>query len=317
MRDPAQSEGVPSPAASKGVGFAAIDAANAPKIPPPAQSAAYYKSHSLAARNWGALAGSGEGLRQVSAQEAQETFLKNLLDTPTTKGNRSPVHWVVSVGIQAAVVAAVVIIPLAFTQALDTTDLRATYLTLPAPPPPAPPPSAPDLPARRVVRRITPATITMPTIIPKRIVEVKNDPAPDIGGGVPGGVPGGAEGGVLGGVMGGIGGGPPPPPTGAPSPPKRSGPYRVGGDVKQPRQLVSVAPDYPPIARTAKVEGTVEVDAVIDEQGNVVQARAVSGPKLLFAAAVQAVVKWKYEPTTLDGMPVPIQMQVAVVFHLR
>ena len=316
MHDPSKSEGVPPSSGPRGVGFAPIDAARAPKIPAPTQPVEYYKSRSLAARNWGALAGSGEGLRPVSAEEAQETFLKNLLDTPTTKGKRSPIHWVVSVGVQAAVVAAVVIIPLAFTQALDTTDLRATYLELPSPPPPAPPPSPPNTPARPAVRRMTTATITMPTIIPNRIVEAKNEDAPDIGGGVAGST-GGVDGGVLGGVIGGIGGGPPPPPPSASSPPKRTGPYRVGGDVKAPRQLVSVPPDYPPIAKTARVEGTVEVDAVIDEQGNVVQARAVSGPKLLFAAAVQAVVKWKYEPTTLDGMPVPIQMQVSVVFHLR
>jgi len=316
MRDPGKSEGVSPPSEPRGVGFAPIDAAKAPKIPAPTQSIQYYKSRSLAARNWGALAGSGQGLRQVSAEEAQETFLKNLLDTPTTKGKRSPIHWVVSVGVQAAVVAAVVIIPLTFTQVLDTTDLRATYLELPSPPPPAPPPSAPNTPARPAVRRVTTATITMPTVIPKRIVEVKSEDAPDIGGGVAGGT-GGVDGGVLGGVIGGIAGGPPPPPPPASAPPKRTGPYRVGGDVKAPRQLVRTEPQYPIIAQTAKVEGTVEVDAVIDEQGNVVQARAVSGPKLLFAAAVAAVAKWKYEPTTLDGMPVPIQMQVAVVFHLR
>ena len=317
MREPAQNEGVSPPDQPGGVGFAPIDAAHAPKIPPPAQPAEYYKSRSLAARNWGALTGSGEGLRQVSAQEAQETFLKNLLDTPTTRGKRSPVHWMLSVGLQAVVIAAVVIIPLTFTQVLDTRDLRATYLELPPPPPPAPPPSAPNTPARPAVRRITTPTITMPTIIPKRIAEVKSEPAPEIGGtGVPGAT-GGLEGGVLGGVIGGVGGGPPPPPPPTVAAPRRTGPYRVGGDVKQPRQLVRIEPIYPAIAKTAHTEGTVEVEAIIDEKGNVVRARAVSGPALLFASAVEAVSKWRYDPTYLDGMPVEVEMRVEVAFHLK
>ena len=317
MRESAQNEGVSPPDRPRAVGFAPIDAARAPKIPAPAQPAEYYKSRSLAARNWGALAGSGEGLRQVSAQEAQETFLKNLLDTPTTRGKRSPVHWMLSVGLQAVVVAAVVIIPLTFTQVLDTRDLRATYLELPPPPPPAPPPSAPNTPARPAVRRITTPTITMPTIVPKRIAEVRSEPAPEIGGtGVPGAT-GGLEGGVLGGVIGGVGGGPPPPPPPASAPPKRTGPYRVGGEVKAPRQIARVDPVYSPVARVAKVEGVVLIDAVIDEHGDVVQAKAISGPPLLMPAALQAVLKWKYEPTYLDGMPVPIEMRVEVGFHLH
>ena len=91
----------------------------------------------------------------------------------------------------------------------------------------------------------------------------------------------------------------------------------MGGDIKPPRELVRVAPIYSPIAQTARVEGTVEIDAIIDEHGDVVQARAVSGPGLLIASALQAVLKWKYEPTYLDGTPVAIEMKVQVNFHLH
>jgi hypothetical protein len=56
---------------------------------------------------------------------------------------------------------------------------------------------------------------------------------------------------------------------------------------------------------------------VIDEQANVVQARAVSGPKLLYPVALQAVLKWKYEPAYLDGMLASVQMEVQVIFQLR
>jgi periplasmic protein TonB len=154
----------------------------------------------------------------------------------------------------------------------------------------------------------------MPTVIPKRIVQIKDEDAPDIGGGgVAGGIAGGENGGVLGGILGGMPSGPPPPRP----PASKKTVYRVGGDVKPPRQLVRVNPVYPLIAQKAHAEGTVEIDAVIDEQGNVSQARAVSGPKFLMAAALEAVLKWKYEPTYLDGMPVSLNMQVEVTFHWR
>lgn len=313
MRDPAPREADSDTAKPRSVGMAPIDAALAPKIPPPTQPIEYYKSRSLAASNWGALLPSGRPLRNVTPEEAQATVLRGLLETPLADGHRNPFDWVASLAIHVAIAAALIIVPLAFTQAIDSTDLRATYLSLPSPPAPAAPPSAPDLPVRRSFRRTPTPALTMPTLIPKKIVQIED--APDIGGaGVAGGVPGGADGGVLGGVLGGVPGGPaaPPPPPSAPKKTVR----RVGGDVKPPRQLVRVNPVYPALAQIAKVEGTVEVDAVIDEEGKVVQARAVSGPPLLLAPALQAVLKWRYEPTYLDGMPISIQMEVEVAFRM-
>jgi protein TonB len=317
MRDPAPRGADPDTATPKGVGMAPIDAALASKIPPSTRPPEYYKSRSLAAQNWGALTPSGGALRQLSPEEAQATVLRGLLDTPLEKNRQNPARWLVATVIHIAIVAAVVLIPLAFTQALDTQNLQATYLALPRPPAPAPPPAPAELPVHRVFRKISTPTITMPTVIPKRVVEVKPDEAPEVSaGGVAGGVPGGETGGALGGVLGGIPNGlPPPPPRPAALPKKVI--YRVGGDVKPPRQTVNVLPVYSTLARTAGVEGVVIVVAVIDEQGNVVQARAVSGPALLLQPALDAVSKWKYEPTVLDGMPVSIEMQVSVVFRLH
>lgn len=90
---------------------------------------------------------------------------------------------------------------------------------------------------------------------------------------------------------------------------------RVGTGVKAPRQTYSVDPVYPPLARDARISGTVLVDAVIDEHGNVVQARVLSGHPLLIGAALKAVLHWKYEPTTLNGQPVSIELQVEVHFR--
>lgn len=315
MRDPAPNGNDADASTLRGVGMAPIDAARAGKIPPPAHPPEFYKSRSLVAGNWGALTGPAQLLREVTPEEARDTVLRGLLDTPMEKDGRNPLDWLVSLGVHVAIVAALVIIPLAFTQAIDSTDLQATYLSLPAPPAPAPPPSAPDLPVRRAFRRIPTAVLTMPTVIPKKIVQVKDEEAPDIsGGGVVGGVAGGQEGGALGGVLGGTGEGPPPPPPPPPQAQKKLV-YRIGGDVKAPRLLMQVDPVYPLIAQRAQVAGTVKIDAVIDEEGNVSQARAISGPTLLIQAALQAVMKWRYEPTYLDGMPVSINMQVEVVFN--
>jgi periplasmic protein TonB len=318
MRGPAPQGTDPVKARPKGVGVAPIDAALASKIPPPTLPIEYYKRHSLAAQNWGALTSSGEPLRQLSADEAQATVLRGLLDTPLARSRRDPVRWVLATTIHIAVVAAVVILPLAFTQVLDTRNLQATYLALPRPPAPPPPLAPAELPVRRTFIRIPTPAITMPTVIPKKIVEVKPDEAPDVSaGGVSAGTPGGEAGGLLGGMLGGQPNGPPPPPPPPPAAPPKKVIYRIGGEVKPPRQTVNVQPVYSVIARTAQVEGVVTVVAVIDEHGDVVQARAVSGPPLLLEPALQAVTKWKFEPTVLDGIPVSIEMQVSVQFRLR
>jgi periplasmic protein TonB len=78
-----------------------------------------------------------------------------------------------------------------------------------------------------------------------------------------------------------------------------------------------VNPEYPALARQTRIYGTVVVDAVIDERGNVVQARVVSGHPLLVAAALKAVLQWKYEPTSLNGQPISVELEVQVHFALN
>jgi protein TonB len=92
---------------------------------------------------------------------------------------------------------------------------------------------------------------------------------------------------------------------------------RAGSILKAPRQTYSVDPVYPPLAREARITGTVIVDAVIDEHGNVVEARAVSGHPLLLEPALRAVQQWKYEPTSLNGQPVSVELQVQVHFNFK
>jgi protein TonB len=106
------------------------------------------------------------------------------------------------------------------------------------------------------------------------------------------------------------------PPVTLATPPKPA-PVRPGGDIKPPQRLVYVPPVYPPIAQTAKVEGLVILEATIDEQGIVRDVRVMRSIPLLDKAAIDAVTKWRYTPTRLNGVAVPIILTVTVSFSLR
>jgi TonB family protein len=118
-------------------------------------------------------------------------------------------------------------------------------------------------------------------------------------GDIPGGVPGGVEGGVSRGVESGA-----------------AKPIRVGTPIKQPRVIRKVQPLYPPLAREARIQGVVILEATIDPQGHVSSVRVLRGVPLLDQAAIDAVRQWVYAPTLLNGVPVPVIMTVTVNFRL-
>ena len=91
----------------------------------------------------------------------------------------------------------------------------------------------------------------------------------------------------------------------------------VGGQIREPRRITYVPPVYPTIAQTARVEGDVIVEAVIDETGVVRNVRVLRSIPLLDRAAVEAVSRWRYSPTTLNNQAVPVIMTVTVSFRLR
>jgi len=93
-------------------------------------------------------------------------------------------------------------------------------------------------------------------------------------------------------------------------------PVPVGGRIAMPQRIVTAQPAYPAIAKVGKVQGTVEVSIVIDASGNVERAKVVKSIPQLDAAAVEAVRKWKYSPTVVDGVAVPVTMVVQVTFAL-
>lgn len=99
--------------------------------------------------------------------------------------------------------------------------------------------------------------------------------------------------------------------------PAPSAPIRVGGSVKEPKRIVDVAPVTPEIARQANVSGLVILEVIIDKEGAVESAKVLRSIPLLDEAALAAVKQWRYEPTHLNGMPVPVIMTVTVNFTPR
>jgi TonB family protein len=91
---------------------------------------------------------------------------------------------------------------------------------------------------------------------------------------------------------------------------------RVGGNVAASNLIHQVAPEYPPIAKTAHISGTVLLHAVIGKDGTVEGLQYVSGPPLLMKSAMDAVRQWQYKPTFLNGEPIGVDTTISVVFTL-
>ncbi|MFZ1974289.1 MAG: TonB family protein [Candidatus Acidiferrales bacterium] len=96
--------------------------------------------------------------------------------------------------------------------------------------------------------------------------------------------------------------------------PEGDGPIKVGGNVKEPRLLSRVMPEYPLVAKEAGIQGDVVIKTTIDAKGNVVNVQIVSGPQMLRGPALAALRRWKYVPSTLNGEPIAVQMLVTIKF---
>jgi protein TonB len=217
-------------------------------------------------------------------------------------------------GIMALVVV-LVLIPLLFTEALPRTQL-STFLVAPPPPPPPPPPPAavPIQVVHKVQSEIINGQLRTPTKIPEKVQMIKEDEAPPpmmasgVVGGVPGGVPGGQMGGVLGSII-----------STANAPvvhvatPQR---VRVSQGVTSGLLVHQVKPNYPPLARTARIQGAVLLQAEISKNGDIENLHAISGHPMLIPAALEAVKQWKYRPYYLNGEPVAVETQIQVNFSL-
>ena len=111
---------------------------------------------------------------------------------------------------------------------------------------------------------------------------------------------------------------PPKPPAPTPTVAVRpTAPIHVGGDVEAAKLISAPKPVYPSMARAARVQGTVKIQATIARDGSIRNLQLMSGPPLLVAVALEAVGRWRYQPTLLNGEPIEGQTTIQVDFTLK
>jgi protein TonB len=91
---------------------------------------------------------------------------------------------------------------------------------------------------------------------------------------------------------------------------------RVGGNVQQANLIRKVQPVYPPLAKQARIQGVVRLNAIIGKDGTIQNLQLVSGHPMLVQSATEAVKQWVYKPTLLNDEPVEVITQIDVNFTL-
>jgi len=234
----------------------------------------------------------------------------NELIESSTQKKKTNTGWsvIISAIIQISGLLVLILIPLIYTQALPKAML-STLLVAPPPPPPPPPPPVKEV-IKPVARLIQSGKLMQPRAIPKDVAVFKEaELPPDVvnnstnESGVFGGIPGQ-------GIM--SGNGPVLPP------PKAVAPVRIkqGGEVTAASIITQTHPVYPPLARQARIQGTVVLRAIIDKDGQVAKLEVISGHPLLVQSALDAVKQWRYKPTQLNGEPVEVDTTIQVTFTM-
>jgi protein TonB len=210
----------------------------------------------------------------------EQTFVEGNVKTKT------PFTVMGSFIIQCFLVGIAILIPLIYTDTLPAGQLTSFLVAPPPPPPPPPPPEA--APVQKVVRvaprQFDAGRLLAPKSIPKNIAMITEDelPPPTPATGVVGGIAGGFGGGTIGGIIGSVSMAAPPPPE-VKAAPKPVVPQRipVGGNVQQAKLVNQPRPAYPPLARQARIQGTVRFTAIIGVDGRIQNLTLVSGHPLL------------------------------------
>jgi protein TonB len=222
---------------------------------------------------------------------------------------------ILSFVLQIFLIGIMILIPLIYTEALPRQQLMSFLVAPPPPPPPPPPPAAAPIKAVKVAQTdIVNGQLRTPTQIPKKVAMIKEEEAPPamssagVVGGVPGGVPGGQMGGVIGGIV-----------SSTPvAVPKIAAPQRVrvSAGVQAGNLINQVKPTYPQIAKSARIQGAVVLQAEISKSGTIENLRVMSGHPMLVPSALEAVKQWRYKPYYLNGEPVAVETTITVNFTL-
>ncbi len=219
---------------------------------------------------------------------------------------------ILSFTLQVLLICILILIPLIYTDALPKTQLMTFLVAPPPPPPPPPPPAVAIVKVVKMQSEMVNGQLRQPSKIPSKVQMIKEEEAPpDLGvGGVPGGVPGGT-GGAAGGVIGSL--------LSAPvAVPKIATPQRVrvSSGVFSGYLIKKITPTYPQLAKQARIQGHVLLQAEISKDGTIQNLQLISGHPMLAPAAIEAVKQWRYKPYLLNGEPVAVETQVDVIFSL-
>jgi len=235
-------------------------------------------------------------------------FEDSLLDSGCAFSHRS---WttVASFAVQILLGGVLLLLSLVYTQVLPQKQLMS-MLEAPAPPVSAPPQHSAATTAAHASARAQ-EILTPPSEIPRKIAMAPEEATatasqPGIAGDMPGGLP----------VQ----------PTSiipeivrriVPNQPKMSvQKVRVSSGIAQGLLIRQVRPEYPPLARQARVQGLVVLQAVIGKDGSVENLRLISGHPMLAPAALDAIRQWRFKPYYLNGEPVEVETYINVNFTL-
>jgi periplasmic protein TonB len=250
-------------------------------------------------------------------------FESLVLTEPRSLATRRGTPWAVSLVFHALLIAAIVIVPFFFDDVLPApngsvrTFIVTPTLVAPAPPPPPPPALAVRANAQSTVapRAKEPAKFVAPIETPTALRPqegispgVGADPGEGNSLGVGGGVPGGVEGGVVGGIVGGL------QPEAPPPPPATI--VRVGS-LNAPKLVRKVDPEYPELARAARLSALVILEVTVDARGRVRDVTVLRGQPVFDDAAVAAVRQWIYKPLLQNGVPTAFIVTVTLTFNAK
>jgi len=239
-------------------------------------------------------------------------FADSVLETAWADRSRRSWTTVASFAVQSLGLCILLMLPLFFTDALPR--LRLMESLAPPPPPPGPPPAV-QRSATSVVRQTTlvDEVMLIPQRIPKGVAQLDDagvapvDPVCLVC--VPSGTGSNAS---MNPVLNSLGNNA----AVVPQPPKHATPPPRISRMMEGNLIYRPQPVYPPLARSARVQGSVFLRAIISREGTIENLQVLSGHPMLVHAALDAVRQWRYRPYMLNGEPVEVETQVTVNFLL-
>lgn len=249
-------------------------------------------------------------------------FEQAILATP--QGNARRVTFVASLSMQMLFIGTALILPLFFIEGPSIVRLNTMLMAPPAPPPPPRPVELVAVPKSVIGRMFDGTRLMAPVRIPAQVAAIVEDTAPAPGLPVERGIERSGSGySVFDSLLRDVAQIAPPPPAPKPQviekkpdPPPAPARLNVSSGVQSAKLIHKVMPLYPPLARQARISGTVKLMGIISREGRIMQLQVSSGHPLLIGAAVDAVRQWIYKPTLLNNEPVEVVAPIDVNFIL-